>query len=55
MVRNEIILHQKELIFAEVYHSIQWTVAAWIKAWNVQLPYRVEDLARNFSSIPVLI
>jgi len=55
MVRNEIIFHQKDLNFDEVCHSIKWKVAGWAKAWKERLPYKVEDIARNFSSIPALL
>uniref|UniRef100_A0A7C8ZEC0 Reverse transcriptase zinc-binding domain-containing protein n=1 Tax=Opuntia streptacantha TaxID=393608 RepID=A0A7C8ZEC0_OPUST len=54
MVRNEIIFQQKELSLVEVCHSIKWKVALWTKAWKQPVPYTVEDVARNFSSIPVL-
>ena len=55
MVRNELIFQQKELNFAEVCHSIRWKVAEWTRAWKDQLPYKVEDLARNFSALPDML
>ena len=36
---------------------MRWKVALWTKAWKETVPYTVEDnqdIARNFSSIPVL-
>jgi len=55
MVRNEVIFQQKEMNITEICHSIKWRVAEWTKAWKDQLPYRVEELARNFSAIPTLL
>jgi len=55
MVRNEKIFQQKDLNLDELCHSIKWKVAAWTKTWTTQLPYRVEDLARNFNAIPAML
>jgi len=32
---------------------IRWRVTFWSKAWKEQLPYKVDDIARNFASLPV--
>uniref|UniRef100_A0A7C9F570 Reverse transcriptase zinc-binding domain-containing protein n=2 Tax=Opuntia streptacantha TaxID=393608 RepID=A0A7C9F570_OPUST len=55
MVRNELIFHQKELNLTEVCHSIKWNVAVWTRAWKELIPYKVEELARNFSSLPEIL
>ena len=55
MVRNELIFQGKELNLAEVYHSIRWRVAEWTRAWKAKPPYKVDDLARNFSTIPAIM
>jgi len=55
MVRNEKIFQQKDLNLDELCHSIKWKVAEWTKTWTTQLPYRVEDLARNFNAIPAML
>jgi len=55
MTRNDIIFNQKELNFEEICHSIKWQVSAWTKTWKEEVPYRVEDIARNFASIPTML
>jgi len=55
MERNEMIFHQKEWNLTEICHSVKWKVATWTKAWKEQIHYKVDDLARNFSSLHVLL
>jgi len=52
--RNQITFNQKELVLSEVCLSIKWLVAQWTRAWKDKIPYKVEEIARNFASIPVI-
>jgi len=55
MSRNEVIFKQKELNFEELCHSIKWQVSVWTKTWKEEVPYRAEDIVRNFSAIPAML
>ena len=54
MARKGVIFQQHELGAATLCHTIRWRIALWAKVWKEPLPYAVEELARNFTSIPSL-
>ena len=52
MVRNGVIFQQQELETVVLCHAIRWRVALWTKTWKAPLPYTMEEIARNFASLP---
>jgi len=54
LMRNGISFQHKVIDVDALYNIIRWRVTFWTKAWKEQLSYNVDDVARNFDSIPVL-
>ena len=52
--RNELLFQQKTFDAVGLCNLIRWRVTFWTRAWKEQLPYKCNDMARNFSSIPFL-
>jgi len=52
--RNKIVFEQQELDIQALQLIIRWRIALWSKAWKDYIPYSAEQLAGNFSSIPML-
>ena len=52
--RNKIVFEQQELDIQALQLIIRWRIALWSKAWKDYIPYFGEQLAGNFSSIPML-
>ena len=52
--RNKKVFENKEVRLDMLCNLIRWRIVWWSKAWKENHPYSVEELARNFDSIPVL-
>jgi len=55
LMRNEIIFQQKQFSSTNLCQSIRWRIAFWTKAWNSNIPYTEDELARNFSHISTIL
>ena len=54
LMRNEVIFQQKAVNVEILCNLVKWRVSFWTRAWKADLPYKEEEIARNFSSLPVL-
>ena len=54
LMRNEIIFQQKSFNAEVLSNLVKWRVSFWTRAWKNEVPYKEDDIARNFSSLPVL-
>jgi len=52
--RNKKVFEKQEIRLDMLCNLIRWRIVWWSKAWKEHHPYSVEELARNFDSIPVL-
>jgi len=53
--RNKVVFEQQELDLHALQLTIKWRIAMWSKAWKEVIPYNAEQLAGNFSAIPILL
>ena len=54
MTRNSMVFDHQELDSDALCYIIRWRVGLWTKARQEDLAYTLAELARNFSSIPVI-
>jgi len=52
--RNMIVFQNEDFEHQTLCHIIKWRIALWSKAWKDTIPYSVEELVRNFHTIPRL-
>uniref|UniRef100_A0A7C9DEV5 Uncharacterized protein n=1 Tax=Opuntia streptacantha TaxID=393608 RepID=A0A7C9DEV5_OPUST len=55
LMRNEVIFQQKQVDINGLCCLIRWRVTLWTKAWRVNLPYNVDEVARHSADIPVIL
>jgi len=53
--RNMVVFEQQELDLHTMQLTIKWRIAMWSKAWKEAIPYNAEQLAGNFSAMPLLL
>jgi len=52
--RNKKVFEKQDIRLDMLCNRIRWRIVWWSKAWKEYHPYSVEELTRNFDSIPVL-